>query len=396
MNVVLLQNFPLKSYKALSTYFYNIAQSISKRKEINLYVISSDNCEENDKNEDQFTRFTTSTNPYSTVDNLYFTIKAGKILKKINNNIKIDVIHSLYPLSSLAAVEKANLFKKTKNIYDIRSPWLQIGATRGSIPKKISSIYVAIAESFEKYLIRKTDGLIFITEALKDYYAERYKLISKKNYKIVPSGFNDKLFQLQNKNKFDIHKKYNLSQDSIILGYIGSLEKSRQLNYLVKFFADALVLFPNMVLVFVGDGGGKKEILNEILSHHIVDKVKLVDPVPHEQVSEFILNFDICISHIPNCEIYRPSFPLKTIEYASLGKPILATNILPHQKFKEEYKKIELYSDSSSFISSLTKLISNAQFKEKSFEKIINKYTWDNISKHIIDFYFELISKKNN
>jgi len=396
MNVVLLQNFPLKSYKALSTYFNNIAQSISKNKEINLYVISSDYSKENDKNDYAFSSFSTGTNPYSTVDNLHFTIKAGKILKKISNNVKIDVIHSLYPLSSLAAVEKANLFKKIKNVYDIRSPWLQIGATRGSIPKKISRVYISIAESFEKHLIRKTDGIIFITEALKDYYTERYKIISKKKYKIVPSGFNDKSFQLQNKNKIDIRKKFNLSQDSIILGYIGSLEKSRKLNYLVKFFADALEFFPNMVLVFVGDGTGKKDILKESLFNHIVDKIKLIDPIPHEQVSEWILDFDICISHIPNCEIYKPSFPLKNIEYAALEKPILATNILPHKKFKDEYKKMELYSDSSSFISSLTKLISNAQFKEKSSGKIINKYSWDNISKHIIDFYFELISQENN
>jgi glycosyltransferase involved in cell wall biosynthesis len=384
MDVVLLQNFPFYSHKALSVYLSNIAYELARISEINLTVISTGDQEQ--LNNYDFKIITTKGNPYSFFGNLTYTFQAAKIIKKLKKKQNIDIIHGLYPLSSIAAINLSRIKKQSKIIYELRSPWLLVGKAIGTVPFALSNLYLHLASFIEKILMKKSDGFIFITEDLHKFYG--MKLPKEYDHLVIPSGINLEIFSIKEK-KIDIRKKFNLEKDTTILGYIGSLEHARELDQVVKYIAAAIKTDLNLVFVLVGDGDGKEKMQAKAKELGIEDKVIFVPPVFHTEIPYWISEFDVCISHIADIPVYRPSFPLKILEFAALNKPILATAILPHKNFLEEYGNGKLYSDQQSFVSNLKEIIDgNTSMKEK-FD--ITNYSYQKLAERIYSFYETLL-----
>ncbi len=384
MHIAVIQNFPLRSHKALSTYLFNISQSLSKLEDIEITVIS---CGENSYQEGHdFSNISVKGDPYSLLGNIRYTLKTSRALRKLNKRKPIDVIHALYPLSSLAAIKLSRIRKKTKVIYDIRSPWLYVGLSIGSIPKFISSIYIKLASKIEKFLMRKTNGLIFITDELREFYSKN--IPKNKKCLIIPSGINIELFKKE-KLEINIKERLNLNKNSIVLGYIGSWEVSRNLEELIKLFSESLKIYSNLILVFIGKGTGFDKMTKKAEELNLNNSVFFVPPVNHEEIPSWIQSFDICISHIADILIFRQSFPLKLLEYAAMNKPILASKINPHQFFMEEYKNGGVYSDTKSFIESLDRVLQKKTKRSSTFN--LEKYSWKNLSEKIQDFILQEI-----
>ncbi|MHA2256033.1 MAG: glycosyltransferase family 4 protein, partial [Candidatus Heimdallarchaeaceae archaeon] len=112
MDVVLLQNFPFYSHKALSVYLSNIANELSKIPEINLTVISTG--DHGQLENYGFKIITVKGNPYSFFGNLTYTFRASKIIRKLKKEKNIDIVHGLYPLSSIAAIRLSRARKSSK------------------------------------------------------------------------------------------------------------------------------------------------------------------------------------------------------------------------------------------------------------------------------------------
>jgi len=383
IRVAILQNFHLNSTKALSTYLRNIVFELSEIDGIELTVISCFN--EKIMENVNFNNITVKGHPYSIKGNLQYTKNAAAILKKMHKREKFDIIHTLYPLSSLAASIMAEFPKKANVIYELRSPWIYIGETSGYLPRIFRSLSKRIVAFIEKRLMRKVKGFIFITEALYDLY--KNKLPKNYKYTIIPSGINTNIFSKE-KDTVDLRKKLNLKEDTTIIGYIGSLEKQRELDVLATYFKKALEEIPNIILVFIGEGSGRKRIENIIKNNNLESKIFILPPVSHEKIGNWINAFDICVSHLPDIFIYRPSFPLKILEYAALNKPVIASDMQPHRNFHEKYSKCYLYSDSESFILRIKEVL-EAENDQNKFD--VNEYSWKNLAKQIAEFYKEVL-----
>jgi len=383
IRVAILQNFPLNSTKALSTYLRNIVLEISEIDGIQLTVISCFN--EKIMRNVKFNNVTVKGHPYSIKGNLQYTKNAAAILKKMHKREKFDIIHTLYPLSSLAATVIAEFPKKANVIYELRSPWIYIGETSGYLPRIFRPISKRIVAFIEKRLMKKVKGFIFITEALYDLY--KNNLPKNYEYTIIPSGINTSIF-FKEKESVNLRKKLNLKEDTIIIGYIGSLEKQRELDVLATYFKIALEEIPNIILVFIGEGSGRKNIENIIKDNNLENKIFILPPVSHEEIGNWINAFDICVSHLPDIFIYHPSFPLKILEYAALNKPVIASDMQPHRDFHKKYSKCYLYSDPESFILRIKEVIKNDNDQNK-FD--VNEYSWKNLAKQIVEFYKDVL-----
>ncbi|UJG44341.1 MAG: glycosyltransferase [Candidatus Heimdallarchaeum endolithica] len=381
--VVIIQNFPFHSTKALSTYLVNITLGINNARNTEVTVIA---CENNEKNKTNQNVITVAGNPYTTIGNLKFIWNANRKIKELSKNNEIDIIHTIYPMSSLAAVLfNKKIRKHSKIIYELRSPWIYIGETSGYVPKLFTKLYVKLISTIEKILIRRISAFIFITEELHNFYKKHLP----KNYKyiVIPSGINLDFFNTSIL-PIDISSILNLDEDSITLGYIGSLEMQRNLEQLVYYFYKSLKKFPFLNLVFIGDGTGKHKLEELRDKYNLSNKLYILNPVDHEKIPSWIKSFDICVSHIPDLEIYKPSFPLKILEYASLLKPVLATDIKPHRFFKEKYPRCYLYENEETFLSKLEEILQSIN-EHADFNS--NEFSWKTLGEKIVNFYNELI-----
>src|SRR3989338_25772 len=163
--IFIIQNTPLNEPLPLSVYLTSLLSHLKKTKDFELNLIIAESKivpEQIKKNINNIYQIKGST--YSIKDNVKFSRQAYNILKKEDKMKRIDIIHCFYPNSSLLG---AVLFKKIKNdktriIYDVRSPWIEMSIDRGHV-KNLTSVYKFILYTQERRLCRNVDGFIFIT-----------------------------------------------------------------------------------------------------------------------------------------------------------------------------------------------------------------------------------------
>ncbi|MFX1537943.1 MAG: glycosyltransferase family 4 protein, partial [Promethearchaeota archaeon] len=240
--------------------------------------------------------------------------------------------------------------------------------------------------------LKRVDGVIFITKRLEELY--RRSIDFQTFSTVVPSGVDFELFHPQNQKGEKIREKLGFN-NSVIVGYVGSLHPMRELGFLVNAFkAFTENSTKDFRLVFVGDGIDMKNLKRLTEKSNLQDKIQFVGQIPHEKVGEWISAFDIGVSHLPNKLIFKHSFPLKVLEYMACGKPVLASNIWAHEDVVTPGKTGMLYSPKSteSFVDSLQMLSSLSSSKTmKECVECAKHFSWENVSKSLLNFYRGLL-----
>lgn len=374
------------------TYLRNIVKHLSVLEDIEIQLIVQGGSKNEIVHKENVTVYFAKGNSYSVRGNIKFMLEVMNKICKINRENQIDIVHALYPNSSVLGVLTSKFINRLPSslpvLYDIRSPWINMGVERDDIPKSLSKI----AYFFEESALKRVDGAIFITKKLEEFYR---KFIDFQTFsRVIPSGVDLKLFDSQNQNGEKIRKKFGFN-NSIIVGYVGDLHPMRELGFLVrafKAFTDNST--KDFRLVFVGDGLDMKKLKRLTEKSNLQDKILFVGQVPYEKVGELISAFDIGVSHLPNKLIFKHSFPLKVLEYMACGKPVLASNIWAHEDVVTPGKTGMLYSPKSteSFVDSLQMLSSLSSSKTmKQCIECAKHFSWENVSKSLYDFYRELL-----
>ena len=392
MNICIIQNITLTEHLALSTYLRNIVKYLSILKDIEIQLIVQKGSKKEFAQEENVTIHYAKGNSYSVRGNIRFMLEVMNKICKINREREIDIIHALYPNSSVLGILASKSINRLPSglpvLYDIRSPWINMGVERDDIPKSLGRI----AYSFEKSALKRVDGAIFITKKLEEFYGKiiDFQIFSR----VIPSGVDFKLFYSQNQKGEKIRKKFGFN-NSIIVGYVGSLHPMRELGFLIRAFKNLTNnSTKDFKLIFVGDGPDMKNLKHLTEKSNLRNKILFVGQIPYEKVGEWISAFDIGISHLPNKLIFKYSFPLKVLEYMACGKPVLASNIQAHEEVITPGKTGMLYSPNSieSFVNSLQMLSSLPSSKTtKQCIEYAKHFSWENISKSLCDFYRDLL-----
>ena len=374
MKVCIAQNVSLSDHLALSTYLRSISKYLAKQEDIELTLLTLKGSRIPKDLSQSVDIHEINGDLYSIKGNMKYAFGLYKKLKEIDKKEKIDIIHCLYPNSSVLG---AALFKrtspKTKIIYDIRSPWIEMSIEKGSIPKSVVLAYRRIAYLGENFLTHYVDGFIFITEGLKKFYEKKIKLDSKP-VDIIPSGVDLNLFSKRDPSI--IRDKYNLKEDDFLIGYVGGISKMRELDFILKAFKELNKTNKNYKLMFVGDGDDKKHLETLVKELQVENNVIFTGRVLYEEVPYYMSAFNVGLCHLPDKLVFRYSFPMKVLEYLACGTPVLASDIEAHREIAKKINNIYLYNSIISFIN---------KFEDVCYEKNnnIEKYNWKNICKEI-------------
>lgn len=392
MNICILQNATLREHLGFGTYLRNIVKHLSIFKDIEIQLIVQKGSKKEFAKEENVTVYYVKGNSYSVRGNIRFMLEVMSKICKINREKGIDIIHALYPNSSVLGVLASKFINRLPSslpvLYDIRSPWINMGVERDDIPKSLSRM----AYFFEESVLKRVDGAIFITKKLEEFYR---KFIDFQTFsRVIPSGVDFKFFYSQNKNGEEIRKKFGFN-NSIIVGYVGSLHPMRELGFLIRAFKNLTNdSTKDFKLIFVGDGPDMKSLKRLTEKSNLRDKILFVGQIPYEKVGEWISAFDIGVSHLPNKLIFKHSFPLKVLEYMACGKPVLASNIWAHEDVVTPGKTGMLYSPKSieSFVNSLQMLSSLSSSKTmKQCIECAKHFSWENVSKSLYYCYRDLL-----
>ncbi len=208
----------------------------------------------------------------------------------------------------------------------------------------------------EKSLIKKVDKVIVASSGLsKKYIKLSHDVI------LFSSPSNTKIY-LQNSYKLKKIPKEISNISRPIVGFIGTI---RDYNLDVNLISKAVRECPDFSFVFLGILDNKSRKISQILkdrSNCFYLGCKLLQEIP-----DYVSNFDVCIIPYITNEYGQYAYPVKIMEYLSLGKPVVTTK-LPSIKYLAQQGLIYWSKNANVFIRNM-----KLALQEKNNKEIIQK-----------------------
>lgn len=295
---------------------------------------------------------------------LIFTIKAILLLSKITNLYEVDIVH----IHNFPGACMIPLFLRRK-----AKKWIYF-TTSGPIKKGIYSYLGFKEQIFESFFF---DHIILRDES----HVKQFNYRNKEDISIVPIGANFDMFKSGKNEK--LRQKMDMSQDSIVFVYTGSVHPARNVKNLIYAFQKINKIYKNTKLLIVGDGDDLVNLKNLAESLNMENDVIFTGYVDYESMPAYLNAADIAISYVPITPQYDLQPPLKTVEYLASGLPTIATDTLGNRGFiKDGYNGLLVDDDIVSLADAMTKLIENEELREKFKKNSRNsvfEYDWKNI-----------------
>ncbi|MFA5100207.1 MAG: glycosyltransferase [Candidatus Omnitrophota bacterium] len=178
------------------------------------------------------------------------------------------------------------------------------------------------------------DGITVITEHYRDYVCKTYGYQAAR-VGVWTSGVNTERFSPErfvSEPRPDFLKgKFVLMQHGEISHVRGIFKTLRALNMIDK---------PDICLMLVGDvmrgKAAREHIFKELADTDTGKHLHLLPPVSNSEIPRFISYCDCAIMAYPNIKYWNNNNPIKLVEYLSMAKPIICTDMWTFRKVMQD------------------------------------------------------------
>lgn len=208
-------------------------------------------------------------------------------------------------------------FKRIPLIFEVRDLWPESAIDTGVIKSKK---LIQFSYWFEKKVYQRATLINVLTPAFKKKLIE-HKNIASDKIVMIPNAADFSMAE-EVVSKFDLEafkSKHGLS-NKFVITYAGAHGVANHLIQLVE--AANLLKDTNLVLVLIGSGMQKKELMAKTKELALTN-IKFLDPIPKDEVLQFILASDLGASVLKNVETFKTIYSNKTFDYMSCQKPVL-------------------------------------------------------------------------
>jgi glycosyltransferase involved in cell wall biosynthesis len=292
------------------------------------------------------------------LENLLFSIKAHKEIKKINPDIV-----NVSTLASSHFFSRLNL-PNSKKVYIFHDyDFCDHGALSWLKRKMLKNI----RENF--------DALVVLTESMKQYMTA---LGIKINY-IIPNGLN-------------LIDYCNHGEKGYIL-YAGRLVPHKRVDILIKIYSEIVEEIEEN-LVIIGSGPCENYLKNYATSLNLKDRIFFLRFLPRPKYLEYLSKCSLFI--LPS---EAEAFGVVLIEAMASGKPVIARNIIgPRDIIAHGYNGF-LFENNEELTKYLKILLTDVKLRKnmgKNARKIVEqKYTFSRIADVYEKLYFKLVANNN-
>lgn len=240
---------------------------------------------------------------------------------------------------------------------------------------------------FVKYILKNVDCLIVLGIYDKNYLINSYRMNPEK-IKIIPNGLDLTRFICS---KSDCHRfisKYNISESSFKIIYVGRLVRQKNIHKLIKAFKILNNTF-NVELIIIGDGDANYvNYLNEMK----VDCVHLLGRIPFGDellAAYYVSDLFVLLSE-------HEGLPTAILEAMACGLPILTTPVGNIPEVVIEHKNglfIDNDANETKLANMISYFISNGtkEMSRENINRIYTHYNWDKIAMEIRKLYFSIL-----
>ncbi|MBC1372005.1 glycosyltransferase family 4 protein [Listeria booriae] len=249
----------------------------------------------------------------------------------------------------------------------------------------------------------------FIYRMIEQFYIHKIDLMIVENN--TRAAFNEKLYGflpgvIHNYPEYvtrmvggqSIHRLLELPPNEKILLYQGVINPGRGLEKLIE----AVPLFQEGTLVFIGDGRQKQELQARVAEHGLADCVKFIDKVPLHELRSYTQQAFLGFQVLNNtCFNHYSASSNKLFEYILAEVPVVSCEF-PEIKKVVEGDRVGVCVDShcpKAIATGVNDLLQNTtkyQMLKKNTRRVKKKYTWDKEQIKLEHYYKTLGTKEKN
>lgn len=259
-----------------------------------------------------------------------------------------------------------NFFKENSKNYDIiHCHVLNMGAFYLYYAKKYG-IKVRILHSHEiktsDLKLHELRNKILLPVAIKNAnyfcacsYKAGNKILVNKEFKIINNAINGERFKYNDLYRKEIRKKYNISDNTIVIGNVGRLCKQKNQRFLMDIYSEIKLQNDNTKLMIVGNGPLENKLKEYAKIKKIDENVIFVETT--YEIEKMYQAFDVFV--LPSIS---EGLGIVLIEAQVSGLPCVVSDTIPKEaQISSQYKKISLQDS----ISKWGKVILNSVKKER-------------------------------
>ncbi|MFB5759258.1 glycosyltransferase family 4 protein [Paenibacillus medicaginis] len=304
------------------------------------------------------------------------------MLLEVTYKYEIDIVHAHYPCAMLASAINKVIndvpYVVTLHGYEIQSFLMRdfqyysslVGLT---LPSTIISVSKALASEF--------------TEIFEGTHIS----INDASIEIIPDGTS---FEIVTKEAEEIRKKLKLESEFTFV-FVGRLSVEKGLRELLLAFKETVKQQPNCRLIIVGRGQMSQEIDEFISQHDLKENVHLIGEIPHYEVIKYLSASDVLV--LPS---HSEGLGTVILEAFAAGIPIIGTTVggIPEAIMHNENGLLVRPRDHVTLADEMIKIATDPEGYDHLKQGAINstnKYTWNNLTKQIIEIYKNAIYKRD-
>ena len=243
------------------------------------------------------------------------------------------------------------------------------------------------------YILSEADLVLPTTKWMLDDYAQK----GIKRAKMMPFLNGIDITRFENANGEGVRERYGLGDSNVVI-YLGTMDKLRQLDVLIRAFSKVKENEEDVKLLMVGDGTDRSNLERLAGELGIADTIMFTGQVYSHEIPNFIVAADIGVSAVPPLDFYKLSSPIKMFEYMAMGKPVVANEEIPEQKeiIKESGGGILVKFEAESFAEGIIKLLDNPEMAKemgrRGREWVVKNRSYERLAREVEKRYFELLN----
>ncbi|MBW6479665.1 MAG: glycosyltransferase [Bacteroidales bacterium] len=260
-------------------------------------------------------------------------------------------------------------------------------------------------KNIERYLAKKTNRIIAISETQKNDLTQRFQICSEEKVSVIPLGFDLSRFrENQDEKRAAFRKKYMINDDEIAIGIIGRLVPIK--NH--SMFLDALKMVQGKtskkIRAFIVGDGETREILKLRAINLGIDHVNGIGEYHPATLTftSWITEMDYVNAGLDIVALtsLNEGTPVSIIEAQAAGKPVVTTRVggIEDVVIPNETALLSEKDNTLEFAEKLLQLIENEElrvsFGRKGWGHIAEKYHYSRLVRDMEVLYDRLLDKK--
>jgi glycosyltransferase involved in cell wall biosynthesis len=210
-----------------------------------------------------------------------------------------------------------------------------------------------------RWLLRAADHVFVQSEQMREDIAAEG--IPSHKITAVPMGISVEMCAAVN----TLESRRLLPEHVPCVLYLGTLNKVRRLDFLVRAFGKVRESVPTAQLYLVGRGEDPEDeafLKQEVVRLNLESCVTFVGQLPQPEALQYVAEADVCASPFYPTQILRSTSPTKLVEYMALGKAVVA-NDHPEQKrlIEESGGGLCVAYDEQAFADAIVTLLENPE-----------------------------------